>query len=169
MALIEFRYASNGNGLLPSDWSPFSGSLAAGEMSEEIRFRVYNNYVVSGSIRDAYQFALLLSALSGTYVAHNYGDKVAHFAARNEAIQIKCVESSELSGVDPEEDWTYIRFGAPYSGASYDVISASGSYNYNEYLIRINIASGADLGINGSASGTSHFSAVWDTVEAVAS
>ena len=153
-ASITFRN-DDGSAPLDSIWDLFSGtSIVRGETSPAGTFRVYNNYVASGSVAEADNFKLLISVEKefrqtiinkrSAYTDFTYEIVTGGY------IEVRCTVASE-TGLAPPTGNTFTEFTNYFSGSGFDKIVASGSWNFNEYQIRFNIPDSDVLATSGSA------------------
>ena len=152
-AIITFRN-EDGSEPLASIWDIFDGTpIVRGETSAAEKFRVYNNYVGSGSVATADDFKLRVS-VDDQFLQTNVKKRASYTDWTYELvnggyIEIRCTITSE-TGLAPPTGNTFVPFSGTFSGSSFDNISASGSWNFNEYEMRFVIPSGS-LSTSGSA------------------
>ena len=154
-AIIQY-YDQSGLTELNSLWDIFSGTaISRGATSPPQRFRIYNNYSGVADITDANDVRLNISGddefLTDQVERQELFDYTRELILGG-YIEVRCTLASE-TGLVPPSGSTFVPliFGASFSGSGFDTISASGSFNYNEYEVRFNIpASGTSGSWNAS-------------------
>lgn len=165
-AIIDF-YDINGT-ILNNFWDIFSGAtIDRNTTSPTQRFRVYNNYSGTSDITNANNIKLYISG--DDQFLTDQVEKKEIFDYTREVItsgylQIRCTLASETGLVPPSgSSFVPLYYGIPFYGTGFDTIMSSGSYNYNEYEMKINVPAS---GTNGSwlQSGSIYFSffMTWD-------
>jgi len=139
-------YFYNGDGASQLDnlWDIFSGtSIARGTTSPVQKFRIYNNYSGASDIADANDIKIYVSGdtefLTDSVKKQSVFDYTKELISDGH-IEIRCTLSSE-TGLVPPSGSTFVPliYGTAFYGNGFDTISASGSYNYNEYEMRLSI------------------------------
>jgi len=130
----------------------FSGAVEIGSGTYSGVIRLYNNYDADDDIAHVRDVKLYFSPVSGsTKIPLSMGDPlrdVRSSAIFNDMFSGICIWSA-MSGADPIDTLANVNDGI-YSG-TFDMISASGVNNYNEYRLEIAMPSGTILD---TASGT---------------
>jgi len=161
-SIITYRNF-DGSAELSSIWDVFSGSTTArGSTTPTNIFRVYNNHAVAVDVVDAIGFKLLLSS-DDQYIVYDQRTSYEDFTRdliKGGFIEIRCTYSGE-SGASRAD--AFVPFTDIFSGSEFDRIPASGSNNYNEYEMRINIPNaGTNSSFNTSGTASPTFFAKWN-------
>lgn len=168
-AIITFRN-SDGSAELGSLWDIFSGStINRDETSSAGIFRVYNNFAATADIADAKGFELKISADAQFETIAKYAKTTVYDFTQELIeggyIEIKCSFASEL-GMAPPSGAVFESLTGTYSGSGFDLISASGTDNYNEYQVRFALPDTTLFPTSGSS--TPSFFARWVNAGGVA-
>lgn len=157
-AIIDF-YDDSGTSELANLWDVFSGtSIARGTTSSTQRFRIYNNFSGVADITDANDVKLYISGddefLTDQIEKQELFDYTRELVLGG-YIEVRCTLASETGLVPPSGSvFRSLIYGTPFSGSGFDTITASGSFNYNEYEIKINVpvsgTSGSWVGASGA-------------------
>ncbi len=142
-SIIQF-YDEGGSSELANLWDIFSGTaVSRGTTSSPQRFRVYNNFSGTTDIADANDVQVNISG-DDEFLTDQV-EKQELFDYTRELIlagyvEIRCTLASE-TGLVPPSGSTFVPliYGTAFEGTGFDTIVASGSFNYNEYELRLNI------------------------------
>jgi len=161
-SIITYRNF-DGSSELTSIWDVFSGSqVARGDTSPTNTFRIYNNYLAEADIVDAIEMQIVIST-NDQFIVYDQRTSYTDFTRdliNGGYIEIRCTYSGE-SGASRAD--AFVPFSGAFSGSEFDRIPASGSDNYNEYEMRMNIpASGTGGSWNTSGSAAPTIFAKWN-------
>ena len=146
MADADLTITNSSGTPITNTYEIFSGTINVGSGVYSGKIRVYNNQDAASGVAHARDVKLFMSPVSGS-IGYNMsiGDFHEDITSVGFALQTlsgSCVYSSKLQGA---VSGTVQNLGVGIYGKTYDEISASGSHNYNEYDLTIELPSGTNL------------------------
>lgn len=133
--------------------SLFGETIFVGSGTYTARFRIYNNYSGVADQNDLKDLKVYLTGTPKMLTAYELGGigleewatSFPYIVLRNEYFSGVCKVASKQFGANPLLESGTINYEQPFDDVECDYIYASGSDNFNEYELTINIPSGVNF------------------------